>query len=1039
MHIALFFSALLPATRRCVLVLWTTVGGVALAQTVLPAISTGISPARGSSITNLVIPSAAGAAGAAAGTNTTGASNPLNSALQPTVTGPDGVDGADASQVKAAKGPQKLGLKGQAKADADAQSKANDPSTRDAKASAEDASNETVSEAIKKALADETEFQRFVFSATGVALRLYGYELFQKGKDFAPVQAAPVPAGYVLGPGDEIVVQVNGLVDISSSFTIDRDGRIMVPKVGPLSLAGVPFIDTEKVIAAHIAKVYRNFTVSVTMGQLRSIEVFVLGQARKPGKHVVSSLSGVVNALLETGGPSSNGSLRAIELRRGGKTIATVDLYAFLSNGDNSADARLMSGDVIYIPPAGARAALLGTINAPAIYELRPGETIAQVLALSGGLPTLAAPQKAQLERVDANRDIPRYVEDFALDAQGQKLALKGGDILTVFQISPQIANAVTLEGNVAAPLRYTFRPGMRISDLLLDKRLLIPSSYWLQVNRGSTAGSYARPEVNIDYATVQRLNSDTLQTEILAFDLSKAMAQDPRENLELRSGDIVKVYAPDDPGPVTENSISITGESVGGTHRFAWREGNTIANYASRINELFAQASRTRAVDAQVEAEQVLYSSYPINLGYATVLRRDPDSLRATRIAFNLGKALSGDRTEAIALKSRDSIAIYAPKQLGPETLDAVTISGEVVGGTQRYVWREGFTVRDIIPSTQWLVDTYNYWQRASGRSLNNDINWDYAQVIRRVPATLQSKAITFNLGRAVLQGLPADNIRLEPGDQIALFTTTQLPVPSEKRAQVATLSGEVMVPGKYQLEPGETLPELIKRAGGLSKQAFVYGTVFTRESTRMRQEESISKAKQRLQAQADTQANTVAQNTTDPTKIAALQAQAESQKQLLKRVDGLKAIGRIALDLDAANPVMPPLVLEDGDSVTFPTRPNFVSVFGEVYTESAFIHKPGLTVGDYLEKAGATRDADIDNLVLVRADGTVEGSTSRLALWSTGINSKKLNPGDSLFVPALVDRRSAYSLFIDGAKDWTSLLYQFALGAAAFKTLRN
>ena len=154
---------------------------------------------------------------------------------------------------------------------------------------------------------------------------------------------------------------------------------------------------------------------------------------------------------------------------------------------------------------------------------------------------------------------------------------------------------------------------------------------------------------------------------------------------------------------------------------------------------------------------------------------------------------------------------------------------------------------------------------------------------------------------------------------------------------------------------------------------------------------------------------------------------------------MDGLKAIGRIALDLDAANPVMPPLVLEDGDSVTVPTRPNFVSVFGEVYTESAFIHKPGLTVGDYLEKAGATRDADIDNLVLVRADGTVEGSTSRLALWSTGINSKKLNPGDSLFVPALVDRRSAYSLFIDGAKDWTSLLYQFALGAAAFKTLSN
>jgi len=951
MHISSIVHSLLPSSRRCALVLGLALGGAALAQTVLPAISTGLSPARGSSITNLVIPPATGSAGAAAGTNTTGSSNALNSALQPTVTGPDGVDGADSSQAKAAKGPQKLGPKGLAKADADAQAKANDATTKDAKGGAEDASKETASEAVKKALADETEFQRFVFSATGVELRLYGYELFEKGKDFAPVQAAPVPAGYVLGAGDEVVVQVNGLIDVSSTFTIDRDGRIMVPKVGPLSLAGVPLSDVERVLSAHIGKVYRNFTVSATLGRLRSIEVFVVGQARRPGKHVVSSLSGVVNALLETGGPSSNGSLRAIELRRGGKAIATLDLYAFLSNGDNTADARLVSGDVIYIPPAGPRAALLGTINAPAIYELRPGETIAQVLALSGGLPTLAAPQKAQLERVDANRDIPRYVEDFALDAQGQKLKLKGGDILTVFQISPQISNVVTLQGNVASPLRYTFHPGMRVADLLADRRLLIPGSYWSSVNRGAHTGNYSKPEANLDYATIQRLDPQAVRTRIIAFNLAKAIALDQTENLELASGDIVTVYGPD---------------------------------------------------------------------------------------------------------------------EAGTDTQDSVTVTGEIVGGTKRFVWRDGFTIKDVIPSTQWLVDYYSYWQRkaadaapakrrpgdkagpsepealaesATRAVLNNDINWDYAQVIRRVPATLQSKAITFNLGRAVLQGLPADNIRLEPGDQIALFTTTQLPVPSEKRAQVVTLTGEVMVPGKYQVEPGETLPELIKRAGGLSKHAYLYGTVFTRESTRLRQEENISKARQRLTAQADSQANTGAQNTnaTDPTKAAALQSQLDSQKQLLKRVDGLKATGRISLDLEVASPVLPPLLLEDGDTVLVPTRSNFVGVFGEVYAESAFLHKPGMTVADYLEKAGATRDADTDNLVLVRADGTVEGSTSRLALWSTGMSSKKLNPGDSLFVPALVDRRSAYSLFIDGAKDWTSLLYQFALGAAAFKTLRN
>ena len=913
------------------------------------------------------------------------------------------------------------------------------PKSPDSKANAADSKDPLAAEPVKEAKLEDTEFQRFVFNATGKALALYGYDIFNRSNTFSPAQAAPVPADYVLGPGDEIAIHINGLMEVSQTFVIDRDGRIMLPKVGPVSLAGVALNRAETVLTGQIAKVLRNFTVSVSMGRLRSIEVFVVGQARHPGKHLVSSMSGLVNALLETGGPGANGSMRAIELRRGGKTIATLDMYAFLAQGDSSADVALMARDILYIPPAGERAALLGTINAPAIYEIKNNETIAQMLALSGGLPALAAPQKAQLERVDASRDVARYVEDFALDAKGLKQTLKAGDILTVFQISPQISNAVTLEGNVAAPLRYTFRPGMRVSDLLLDKRLLIPGSYWMQVNRGSSAGSYARPEVNIDYATVQRLNPETLQTEILAFDLAKAIALDPIENMELRSGDIIKVYAPTDPGPVTENSITITGESVGGTHRFAWRAGHTVAKYAERINELFAQASRTRAADAQVEQEQVLYSSYPVNLGYATVLRRDPDSLRSTLIAFNLGKALAGDSTEALALQSRDSITIYSPKQLGPETLDAVTVAGEIVGGKQRYVWREGMTVRDIIPSTQWLVDTYNYWQRASGRTLNNDINWDYAQVLRRIPSTLQSKAITFDLGRAVLDGNPKDNIRLEPGDQIALFTTAQLPVPAEKRAHVVTLSGEVMVPGKYQVEPDETLPQVIQRAGGLSRRAYLYGMVFSRESTRVQQQVNLDKSLKQMQSDINAQAATALQNVTDTTeKGSNVQAQLAGQRIMLERLQGIKATGRIALDLDPEKPVLPPVTLEDGDQVIIPMRPSFVGVFGEVFTDSAVLHKPHNTVADYLGKAGVTREADMDNLIIVRADGKVESSPASFFTMSSAILGKHLYPGDSVFVPGRVDRRTAYSAFIQGAKDWTAILYQFGLGAAGFKTLK-
>jgi protein involved in polysaccharide export with SLBB domain len=671
---------------------------------------------------------------------------------------------------------------------------------------------------------DETDFQRFVQNNTGQALRLYGYELFNTPRGFSPVQAAPVPAGYILGPGDELVVQINGLAELNEHMVIDRDGRVLVPKVGPLNLAGVALSDAEKVFAAHIGKVYRNFSVSVTMGRLRSIEVFVVGQARQPGKHLVSSLSSLINALFETGGPSSNGSLRAIELRRAGKRIASVDMYAFLAQGDNRADVQLRSGDIIFIPPAGARVALMGTVNTPAIYELRGAETINQILGMSGGLPTLAAPQKAQLERLDASRDIARYVEDFALDAKGLALVLKAGDILKVFQISQQIGNVVTLRGNVAAPMRYPYRAGMKISDLIPDVSALIQGDYYTRRNN---------------------------------------------------------------------------------------------------------------------------------------MVQRDT------------GKQVSVER---------------------------------VINGV---------------------------------KNLLEEINWDYAVVERLDANEVRSSLIPFNLAKAVKEKDPANNLSLQPGDVVTIFSVTDLAVPVEKRSQYVSLSGEVMAPGVYQVQPGETLPQLIKRAGGLSRNAFSYGMVFTRESTRLQQQENLNKSVRRLEAEINSQTATSLQNLVDSEKGAGLQAQLAGQRLLLTRMKDLKASGRIALELDPINPTLPPLQLEDGDQISVPQQPSFVGVFGEVFAESSFIHKPGSTVKDYISKAGLTRDADADSLLLIRADGTVEGNSN--SFWGSSLTGKKLNPGDSIFVPGVLDRRSVYSQFIQGFKDWTTILYQFGLSAAAIKTLRQ
>lgn len=887
--------------------------------------------------------------------------------------------------------------------------------------------------------ADETEFQRFVFQATGRALPLYGYELFNRGA-FTAGQGVSVPASYVLGPGDEVIVQVYDAVDLTATLQIDRNGRVMVPRAGPLTLAGVRFGDTERVLKAHLSKVFRNFGLTVTMGQLRSTEVFVVGHARSPGKHLVSGLSTLINGLFETGGPNANGSLRHIELRRGGRTVARVDLYQFLAKGDDTGDERLQPGDVIVIPAAGPRAAVLGSINAPAIYELKPGETIQQVLALSGGLPVLAAPQKAQLERINPQRAVARYVEDFSLDAAGLARTLQAGDVLTVFQISPQIADVVTLQGNVAAPMRYTHRPGMRVADLVSGGNFLVPVSYWLNVNAGNNIPGLDRPEVNLDYAIIQRLDANRLRTVIVPFHLAKALQGDPRENLELQPGDLVRIYGPAEPGPEAFDSVALSAQFLGGLRRFAWRPGHTVRDTLNSPAWLREQALRWVRQTGGTPLEG--YAAEQINLDYAVVRRVDPATLRTELLAFNLGKALAGDPAENLPLQPGDQIALYGANEPGAETLNSITIRGEVVGGERRFVWRPGFAIRDIIPNAPWLVERYQYWRRASGQDVRNDINWDYAQIVRRVPETLQTRTLNFNLGGAVLQGHAADNVALEPGDQITLYTTAELPVPSARRTRLVTLNGEVKVPGTYQLTPGETLAQVLQRAGGLTPQAYAFGLDFRRETTRITQQQNLDRIVQRLELQAQSDIQAKLQNVSSPEQGVAVQQSVAADRLRLAALKSLRATGRISLRLDperAAN--LPEIVLEDGDSITVPHRPAFVAAFGAVNNENVILWKPGMTVGDLLDLAGVTAVAEVANTHVLRADGTVldagnaSGSFFRLG---SSIRSQRLQPGDTVVVPERADRETWYTRFIRGAKDITTVFYQFGLGAAAIKTLR-
>ncbi len=468
-----------------------------------------------------------------------------------------------------------------------------------------------------------SEFQDFVTISVGQKLPIYGYSFFQNvPSTFAPVDRVPVNADYVIGPGDEIIIRAWGQIDINFRAVVDRTGNIYIPKVGQINVAGIQYQQLQGYLKNAIARVYRNFDLTATLGQLRSITVFVVGQARRPGTYTVGSLSTMVNTLFASGGPSSSGSLRNIQLKRNGQVVTTLDLYDLLLKGDKSKDAVLQPNDVIFIPPVGQMVAIAGHVNVPAIYEIKENTTLEEALRLAGGLTITAEGQKVTVERI-VDRET-RKVDEFTLDAAGLSRKLQDGDVVNVFPLSYRFENAVTLRGNVALPGRFPWHEGMRIKDLIPSREALITPEYYLKHNSaaraylaGPEAPEQQQPgirqeqpgtrqeqlhnevkrnaaEINWDYAVIQRLYREDLTSTLIPFNLGKAILNsDPTSNLLLEPGDIVTIFSQSDlQVPIQEQSkyVKLEGELVqAGVYKA--EPGETLRHLVTRVGGLTPNA----------------------------------------------------------------------------------------------------------------------------------------------------------------------------------------------------------------------------------------------------------------------------------------------------------------------------------------------------------------------------------------------------------------------------------------------------------------
>ena len=682
-----------------------------------------------------------------------------------------------------------------------------------------------------------TEFQKFVASTTYVVLPIYGANLFRRAPStFAPVDLAPVPADYVVGPGDELRIRVWGQVSLQSNLRVDRSGEIYLPQVGPVHVAGLAFSQLESHLRQAVGRVYHNFDLTVDVGQIRAIQVYVSGEARRPGVYTVSSLSSLADALFASGGPAVEGSMRAIELRRAGAVVTRFDLYDLLIRGDKTKDAKLLAGDVIYIPPVGPEAAVFGSVRTPAIYELSPGETLAGVLADAGGASAVADEARVSIERIDEHHD--RRAMEVAYNSTGLTTPLVDGDLIRVYSIVPRYQKTVTLRGNTANSGRFAWHEGMRISDLIPDKDSLLTRDYW-----------WHRAQLGL-----------------------------PAPEFEPTRG-FANLRQPTDNHPI---AIPRTAQNQGAGGSY--------------------QSGQNQGLPGSPQDQSAFQSQYgPINQ-YGVTDQYGPTNQYGAVDQYGVTNPYGA--TDQYG--PTNQYGVYGSPGGQPIPTQNSLLSAQQRAGSSPLAIQENANPSQMTTPAQ----------RTDVQLVAPEIDWDYA-VIERVDAeTLKTQLIPFDLGKLVLQHDASQDLELQAGDVVTIFSQADIHVPLAEQTKLVRLEGEFAHAGVYSVQPGETLRHLVERAGGLTPNAYLYGSEFTRVSTRAVQQARIDEYVQSLSLSIQRSIISLAGSSASQGVTASSAAQSGEQS-LLSSLRQIRATGRIVLSMQPSSSgidSLPNLGLEDG-----------------------------------------------------------------------------------------------------------------------------
>lgn len=843
-------------------------------------------------------------------------------------------------------------------------------------------------------------------------LEQYGYDMFAGiSNTFAPISDMPVPYDYIIGPGDTFAVQAFAATNVQYNLTVTREGLLLIPDAGAVTVSGLTFEEAKLAISEAIETKRIGIKTLVTLSEFRSIQIMLVGEVSRPGSYSVSGFSTLINALASSGGVKRSGSLRNIQVKRHGKLVATFDLYDLLLKGDDSANIYLRQGDLIFVPPVGATIGIAGEILRPAIYEIANEQTVEQILSLAGGLLPTANKQNAQIERVSRSGTYTLMQANF--DKKGKDLDIKNGDLIRVFPVLNKMDDVILLSGHVLTPGGFQWYDGMKISDLIQSKNVL-------------------RQGAEFNAAVIQRENRSDKRTEAIYFNLWNALTNtDSRDNIELHARDQVIIFDTHSPraGQLSKVVAKMTNEAT--------------ANAPAKIVDVKGAIPHPGSYPLHVGTRLLDMVEYAggleagVDLNYALLARTDLNTDRLYFVKVSLNQALNNQQDHNPVLQPKDKVYLFnkdidrasliktplerikRETQFGQQ-VPIVNVSGSVFH-PGAYPMVPGMRVDDLLEAAGGMKEESYGLAATLSRQVLMDSEF----------SRTDSRAISLDKANTLLD---TTALILHPNDHLILRTKPEW-VQTPKFVQI---EGEITFPGKYRIDKRETLCSLMQKVGGFTEDAYLFGTVFLRESVREKEQQALDRMFDQLERLlADSH---ISQGVNKDEKMPKDQ-RAKDVFDVLKKMSPEKALGRMVVDVNSAVTQCnesSDIVLENGDRIIVPKYQDDISVIGQVYFPTTHKYRSDRAALDYIGLSGGIKElAQYEHAYIVQANGevmSVRSSTSSWG-WFKSPANVKVTPGSTIFVPLSVDRINGR----ESAEKWVDIFYKNIISTAMLANLLN